>query len=163
MLSCRLTIRFHRFWVLYLQASWSFSLLVVVSHSIFFVLSEWYLTCALQVYVNAMLAQYVFLEYLVVIDADCLSPIMLGGWMLERDSRPWLRHRYCRVLDRMNRRYNGRSIESCNQWESDLLLCIVKILNFCCKLDPVWSNCQYNNRAYQTWNMISSHSEKKMK
>ena len=36
------SILFHRFQVMYLQASRSFFLLVVVSHSIFFVLPQWY-------------------------------------------------------------------------------------------------------------------------
>ena len=106
---------FHRFRVLFLQVSRSFSLLVVVSHSIFFVLSEWYSTCTLQVYANAMLAQYVFLKYLAVIDTGYLS--CWEGWMLDRDSAPWPRHQYDLVaLARVagKRCHHSRLVGSCS-------------------------------------------------
>ena len=76
--------------------------------------------CPSQVYVNAMLAQYVLLNNtLLFFEADfCLfSNYVWEGWMLERDSGPWPMHQYrLAVLAWVKRQHHNPSIliESCS-------------------------------------------------
>ena len=99
------------------------------------VLTEWYETRALQVYVNGMFAQWVFFHYSAVIDADRLFLIMLGRLntrarfrAMAEASIPLSSFSLGETSSSQPTSTGDRELRSVGIW---FLFCIIKDANFC--------------------------------
>ena len=108
------------------------------------VLTEWYETRALQVYVNGMFAQWVFFHYSAVIDADRLFLIMLVRLNTRARFRAMAEASIPLSSFSLGESSSSQTGRSRVEVSKNLIIFFGKDVDFC-YFDPAWSNSQYDD------------------